>query len=76
MDTSGFALAFFAAGKRWPISPHTTVGIPYGWADQRSEIHGNSLYRIRAVTDYYTDAADRENYLPTDRVELELWPDV
>lgn len=68
--------AFFAAGKRWPISLHTVVGIPYGWADQRSGIHNNSLYRIRTVTDYYTDAADRENYLPTDRVELELWSDV
>lgn len=69
--------AFFAANKRcWPISLHTVVGIPYGWADQRSMIHGNSLYRIRTVTDYYTDAADQENYLPKDRVELELWPDV
>jgi len=26
--------------------------------------------------DYYKDAADRENYLPADSVELELWPDV
>lgn len=68
--------AFFAANKRWPISLHTVVGIPYGWADQRSVIHGNSLYRIRTVTDYYKGTADQENYLPTDRVELELWPDV
>ena len=68
--------AFFVAGKRWPISLHTVVGIPYGWAEQRSVIHGNSLYRIRTVTDYYADAAGREDYLPTDRVDLELWPDV
>lgn len=68
--------AFFAANKRWPISLHTVVGIPYGWADQRSVIHGNSLYRIRTVTDYYKDAADRENYLPTNKVEIELWLDV
>ncbi|MGD0794286.1 MAG: PD-(D/E)XK nuclease family protein [Dehalococcoidales bacterium] len=68
--------AFFDVNKRWPISLHTVVGIPYGWGDQRSVIHGNSLYRIRTVTDYYKDAADQENYLPTDRVEIELWPDV
>jgi len=67
--------SFFAAGKRWPISLHTAVGIPYGLAAQRSGIHGNSLYRIRTVTDYYKDAADQNNYLPTDRVEIELWPD-
>ncbi|MFC1974563.1 PD-(D/E)XK nuclease family protein [Chloroflexota bacterium] len=68
--------AFFSAGKRWPISLHTVVGIPYGWADQRSGIHGNSLYRIRTVTDYYMDTAEREKHLPIDRVEIELWSDV
>ena len=67
---------FFAVNKRWPISLHTVVGIPYAWAGQRSELHGNSLYRVRTVVDYYKNATDRENYLPTDSVELELWPDV
>ena len=68
--------AFFTTNKRWPISLHTVVGMPYGWAGQRSGIHGNSLYRVRTVTDYYKDATDLEHYLPTDNVELELWPDV
>jgi len=68
--------AFFVVNKRWPISLHTVVGIPYGWAGQRSGLHGNSLYRVRTVMDYYKGATDRENYLPTDSVELELWPDV
>lgn len=68
--------AFFATNKRWPISLHTVVGMPYGWAGQRAGLHGNSLYRVRTVTDYYKDVTDRENYLPTDSVELELWPDV
>ncbi len=66
----------FTVGKRWPISLHTTVGIPYGWANQRSTLHGNSLYRIRTVTDYYTEVADRDNHLPINAVEIELWPDV
>lgn len=68
--------AFFATNQRWPISLHTVVGMPYGRTGQRSVLHGNSLYRVRTVTDYYTDGADRERHLPTDTVELELWPDV
>jgi len=66
----------FTVGKRWPISLHSTVGIPYGFGNQRSELHGNSLYRIRTVTDYYSDSSEREKYLPTEKVEIECWPDV
>ncbi len=67
---------FFTVGKRWPISLNTSVGIPYGLANQRSTLHGNSLYRIRTVIDYYTEVADRDNHLPINVVEIELWPDV
>ena len=67
---------FFTVGKRWPISLHSTVGIPYGFGNQRSGLHGNSLYRIRTVTDYYRDSSEREKYLPREKVEIECWPDV
>jgi len=67
---------FFTEAKRWPISLHTTVGVPYGVASQRSELHGNSLYRIRTVTDYFRNHAELDAYLPREAVELELWPDV
>ena len=56
--------AFFLVGKRWPISLHTAVGIPFGWASERSPLHGNSLYRIRTVTNYYTEGLDLSKYLP------------
>jgi len=32
--------SFFLVGKRWPISLHTAVGIPFGWAGERSTLHG------------------------------------
>lgn len=67
---------FFEVGRRWPISLHSTVGIPFGFGNQRSELHGNSLYRIRTVTDYYTDSGGREKHLPIEKVEIECWPDV
>jgi len=67
---------FFNVGRRWPISLHSTVGIPFGFGNQRSELHGNSLYRIRTVTDYYTELSEREKYLPVEKVEIECWPDV
>ncbi len=67
---------FFTVGRRWPISLHSTVGIPYGFGNQRTGLHGNSLYRIRTVTDYYTDSSEREKHLPIEKVEIECWPDV
>ena len=67
---------FFTVGKRWPISLHSTVGIPYGFGNQRSVLHGNSLYRIRTVTDYYKDSSECEKHLPTEKVEIECWPDI
>lgn len=67
---------FLNVGRRWPISLHSTVGIPFGFGNQRSELHGNSLYRIRTVTDYYIDSKEREKHLPTEKVEIEYWPDV
>jgi len=67
---------FLNVGRRWPISLHSTVGIPFGFGNQRSELHGNSLYRIRTVTDYYIDSNEREKHLPTEKVEIECWPDV
>ena len=68
--------SLFNAGKRWPISLHTAVGIPYGWGNDRLQYWGNSLYRIRTVTKYYTDVSDQKKYLPQENVELELWPEV
>jgi len=76
LDTWHIFEAFFTTGGRWPISLHTVVGIPYGWGKQRSKLHGNSLYRIRTVTDYYSSISEREDRLPREKVELELWPDV
>ena len=67
---------FFTVGKRWPISLHSTVGIPYGFGNHRSELHGNSLYRIRTVTDYYANSFEQIEHLPTENVEIECWPDV
>ncbi|AQU05324.1 hypothetical protein B1778_00875 [Dehalococcoides mccartyi] len=68
--------ALLAVEKRWPIPMHTTIGIPYGSGDQKADIHGNSLYRIRTVTDYYTECSEMENHLPYNQVEIEIWPDV
>lgn len=76
LDTWHIFEAFFSVGKRWPLSLHTVVGIPYGWGRQRSELHGNSLYRIRTVTNYYVNASEMEAHLPTERVEIELWSDI
>ena len=59
-----------------PSSLTTTVGFPYGRGTDRTELHKNSLYRVRTVTDYYTEIGEQERYLPIDKVELELWPDV
>lgn len=67
---------FFTVGKRWPISLHSTVGIPYGYRNQRAKLHGNSLYRIRTVTDYYKDSSEQEKHLPVEKVEIECWPEV
>jgi hypothetical protein len=67
---------FFAVNNRWPSSLTTTVGFPYGRGDDRAELHKNSLYRVRTVTEYYTGLGDQEKHLPMNRVELELWPDV
>lgn len=67
---------FFEVNNRWPSSLTTTVGFPYGQGTERVELHKNSLYRIRTVTDYYVDIIDQESHLPVEKVELELWPDV
>ncbi|MFC1968076.1 PD-(D/E)XK nuclease family protein [Chloroflexota bacterium] len=66
----------FSTNKRWPSSLHTTVGIPYEWGDNRASLHGNSLYRIRTVTAYYNSKNQKEEYIPNDRVGIEMWPDV
>ena len=67
---------FFKVGGRWPISLHSTVGIPYGLGNQRTELHGNSLYRIRTVSDYYSEINNLAKYLPENKFEIECWPDV
>jgi hypothetical protein len=66
---------FLSINNRWPSSIATTVGFPYGRRTERTDFHKNSLYRIRTVTDYYSEASELEMHLPIDRVELELWPD-
>ncbi len=68
--------AFLEVNNRWPSSLTTTVGFPYGRGVDRADLHKNSLYRIRTVTAYYTALDQQEAYLPVDKVELELWPDV
>jgi len=68
--------AFFNVSNRWPSSLTTTVGFPYGRGSDRAELHKNSLYRVRTVTDYYTNVDQQESHLPNKKVELELWPDV
>jgi hypothetical protein len=67
---------FFTASGRWPTPSATTVGIPYGVGPNKSERHGNSLYRIRTTKDYYTKKEDKDKNLPENKVEIEMWPEV
>jgi len=68
--------AFFRASNRWPNPLHTAVGIPFESGDHKSQLHGNSLYRVRTTQDYYDVLPDKQKHLPYERVELELWEDV
>ena len=67
---------FFQAANRWPNPMTTTVGIPYGKEKTKGELHKNSLYRIRTENMYYTDKNGKENNLPKDCMEIELWVDI
>lgn len=75
-DTWKLFNIFFTVARRWPSPILTTVGVPYGTGTNKAKLHGNSLYRIRTTTDYYSRKEDKEIHLPADKVELELWPDV
>jgi hypothetical protein len=75
-DTWKIFDALFSAARRWPSGQNSTVGVPYGTGEDRSTIHNNSLYRIRTTKAYYTlESNKKEENLPTDKVELELWED-
>jgi|GEM_PF-2906107 len=76
LPTWSILKSFFDVSNRWPSSLTTTVGFPYARGSERAKLHNNSLYRIRTVTDYYTEASGLDNHLPVEVVELELWPDV
>lgn len=67
---------FLDLAKR-PINPlHTTVGVPFGYGKNKVKLYSNCLYRIRTTQNYYNEVRDKENYFPTDYVELELWEEV
>jgi hypothetical protein len=68
--------SFFQCANRWPNPLSTTVGIPYGYLENKRKLYGNSLYRIRTTKKYYTEISEKENNLPSDYIEIELWPDV
>ncbi len=67
---------FFNVARRLRSPILSSVGVPYGVGKGKAKLHGNSLYRIRTTTSYYTQQSDKANFLPKDNVEIELWPDV
>jgi len=68
--------SFFEYFAQWPNPLHTAVGIPYGKAGNSVEFHKNSLFRIRTTKNYYSKVSDKEEFLPSDYIEIEFWDDV
>jgi hypothetical protein len=62
--------------SRWPSTLHTVIGIPYGRSAKKSAKHDNCLFRIRTTKSYYRVDKEKNENLPTEYVEIELWEDV
>jgi hypothetical protein len=64
-------------GNQGVRSQHTVIGIPYEFGDKKGKLHNsNALYRIRTTRSYYSDLTEKEKYLPSEYIEIELWPDI
>jgi hypothetical protein len=70
-------LPFIEENGRKPNAVNATIGIPAGVAPgERNRPAGNSLYRIRTTKKYYNEASAKQENLPDDVLELELWDDI
>jgi hypothetical protein len=73
LETWQLFKTFLKLAKRSVNPLHTTVGVPFGYRNDKVKLRNNSLYRIRTTQDYYHEVQDKQKFFPTDYVELELW---
>lgn len=62
--------------NKFPNPLHTTIGMPISTGSNKSKIHRNCLFRIRTTKNYYYKNEEKQNFLPSDFLELELWIDI